>query len=169
MAEPPPRRAPRRSAEQSLAVVRACLQAYADRGVFRGFSEQRQVAGRHRFRFSWLGTHPLSLHYTPATGTFVFRNLLLSVTARSPLHRDLQAFVTGRASPRLPLHRRVDRRRARIRSVFSRGAVSVELVATRNHHEYGVNRVVNLVHEIFLYLHAYQPEYMWENFDAPEE
>ena len=150
-------------------MVRACLQAYADRGVFRGFSEQRQVAGRHRFRFAWLGTQPLTLYYAPATGTFVFRNLLPNVTARSPFHRDLQAFVTGRASPRLPVHRRVDRRRARIRSVFSRGAVSVELVATRNHHEYGVNRVVNLVHEIFLYLHAYQPEYMWGNFDAPEE
>ena len=51
----------------------------------------------------------------------------------------------------------------------SRGSASIELVATRNHHEYGVNRVVNLTHEIFLYLHTYQPEYMWENFDAPQE
>ena len=111
----------------------------------------------------------MSLVYTPTTGIFVFRNLLPNVTARSPLHRDLQAFVAARASPRLPAHRRVDRRRARIRCVLSRGAVSLELVATRNHHEYGVNRVVNLVHEIFVYLHAYHPEYMWQNFDAPEE
>jgi hypothetical protein len=47
--------------------------------------------------------------------------------------------------------------------------VSLELVATRNHHEYGVTRVVNLVHELFVYLHAYFPEYMWENFDVREE
>jgi hypothetical protein len=152
-----------------LAVVRERLQGYADRGVFRGFSEQAPTGGRHRFRFSWLGTRPLSLGYTPETGTFVFRNLLPNVRARSPLHRDLQAFVADRASPRLPAHRRVDRRRARVRCPLSRGAMSLELVATRNHHEYGVNRVVNLVHEIFLYLHAYQPEYMWENFDVPEE
>ena len=154
---------------RSLAVVRERLQGYADRGVFRGFSEQSPAGGRHRFRYSWLGTRPVSLVYTPTTGTFVFRNLLPDVTARSPLHRSLQEFIAARASPRLPAHRRVDRRRARIRCLLSRGAVSLELVATRNHHEYGVNRVVNLMHEIFVYLHAYHPEYMWESFDAPEE
>ena len=154
---------------QSLVVVRERLRAYADRGVFRGFSEQSRVAGRHLFRFSWLGTRPLFLHYTPTTGAFVFRNLLPNITSRSPLSRDLRAFVSGRASPRLPAHRRVDRRRARIRCVASRGSASIELVATRNHHEYGVHRVVNIAHEIFLYLQRYQPEYMWENFDAPQE
>lgn len=150
-------------------MVRERLQSYADRGVFRGFSEQPPIAGRHRFRFSWLGTQPLLLGYTPTTGTFVFRNLLPNVTARSSLHRDLQTFVDGRASPRLPAHRRVDRRRARVRCRLSRRAVSLKLVATRNHHEYGVTRVVNLVHELFVYLHAYFPEYMWENFDVREE
>ncbi len=160
---------PRLTPAQSLAVVRERLQRYADRGVFRGFSEQPPAAGRHRFRFSWHGTQPLALVYTSTTGTFVFRNLLPNVAARSPLYRDLRAFVAGRASPRLPAHRRVDRRRARIRCVLSRGTVSLELVATRNHHEYGVNRVVNLVHEVFMFLHAYHPEYMWENFGAPEE
>ena len=154
---------------RSLALVRERLQGYADRGVFRGFSEQSAAAGRYRFRFSWLGTRPVTLVYAPTTGTFVFRNLLPHVTARSSLHLDLQAFVAGRASPSLPAHRRVDRRRARIRCVLSRGAVSLELVATRNHHEYGVTRVVNLVHEIFVFLHAYHPEYMWKSFDAPEE
>jgi hypothetical protein len=53
--------------------------------------------------------------------------------------------------------------------MVSRGALSLELVATRNHHEYGVQKVVNLVHEVFLYLHTYHPEYMWERFDAPQE
>lgn len=149
--------------------MRARLQAYADRGVFRGFSEQTARAGRHRFRFSWLGANPLSLDYTPETGTFLFRQLLPGIPARSSLAGDVDAFVTGRASPRLPPHRRVDRRRARIRCVAARGAISVELVATRNHHDYGANRIVNLAHEIFLYLHTYQPEYMWKHFDAPEE
>ncbi|HIE93982.1 MAG TPA: hypothetical protein EYQ83_14370 [Acidobacteria bacterium] len=165
----PPLSRRRLTAEQSLAVVRERLQTYADRGVFRGFSEQAPRGGRHRFRFSWLGVRTLSLDYTPKTGTFLFRNLLPGIPARSSLARDLQGFVAGRASPRLPPHRRVDRRRARIGCVPSRGAVSVELVATRNHHEYGVNRVVNLAHEIFLYLHTYQPEYMWKHFDAPQE
>lgn len=160
---------PRLTPEQSYVAVCARLQDYADRGVFRGFSERRSTEGRYQFRFSWQGQTPHILFYTPATGKFVFRNLLPNVPARSALYRDLQAFVIGRGSPRLPVHRRVDRRRARIRTVLTRGAVSVELVSTRNHHEYGVNRVVNLVHEIFLYLHEYQPEYMWTNFDVPED
>ena len=159
----------RRTPEQSLAVVRQRLQAYADRRVFSGFSEGRPVAGRHRFRFSWLGTEPLTLDYTPASGTFVFRALLPNVPARSALYSDLDAFVAGRASTRLPDHRRIDRRRARVRCVAARGAVSLELVATRNFHDYGVNRVVNLVHEVFLYLQEYRPEYLWANFAAPEE
>ena len=159
----------RRTPEQSLAVVRRQLQAYADRRVFGGFSERPPVAGRYRFRFSWLGTDPLALDYTPASGTFVFRALLPHIPARSVLYADLAAFVAGRASTRLPPHRRVDRRRARVRCIAARGAVSVELVATRNFHDYGVNRVVNLVHEIFLYLQEYQPEYLWTNFAAPEE
>jgi hypothetical protein len=165
----PPVSRQRLTAEQSLTVVRERLQAYADRGVFRGFSEQAPRAGRHRFRFSWLGAKPMSLDYTSATGTFLFRHLLPGIPARSSLAADVETFVTGRASPRLPAHRRVERRRARLRCLPSRGAVSVELVATRNHHDYGVNRIVNLAHEIFLYLHTYQPEYMWKHFDAPEE
>ena len=159
----------RRTPQQSLAVVRQRLQAYADRRVFGGFSEGRPVAGRHRFRFSWLGTEPLTLDYTPASGTFVFRALLPNVPARSALYADLDAFVAGRASTRLPDHRRIDRRRARARCVAARGAVSLELVATRNFHDYGVNRVVNLVHEVFLYLQECRPEYLWANFAAPEE
>lgn len=159
----------RRTPEQSLALVRQRLQAYADRRVFSGFSEGRPVAGRHRFRFSWLGTEPLTLDYTPASGTFVFRALLPNVPTRSRLYSDLDAFVAGRASTRLPGHRRVDRRRARVRCVAARGAVSLELVATRNFHDYGVNRVVNLVHEVFLYLQEHRPEYLWTNFAAPEE
>ncbi len=149
--------------------MRQQLQAYADRRVFSGFSEGRPVAGRHRFRFSWLGAEPLTLDYTPASGTFVFRALLPDVAAGSALYSDLEAFVAGRASTRLPRHRRVDRRRARVRCFAARGAVSVELVATRNFHDYGVNRVVNLVHEIFLYLQEYRPEYLWASFAAPEE
>ena len=155
--------------EQSLVVVRARLQAYADRSVFRGFSTQPPRSGTHRFKFSWLFPRPLTLQYTPTTGTFRFIGLLPAVGGRSPLYRALQAFVDDCASPRLPPHRRVDRCRAKIRCVSTRGALTVELAATRNHHEYGVNRIVNLVNWIFHYLQRYQPEYMWRHFDAPQE
>ena len=53
--------------------------------------------------------------------------------------------------------------------LHSPGVMSVEVVAKAGQHGYGVNRAVNLVHEIFVHLQTYFPEYMWESFDAPQE
>lgn len=165
----PRTRASRRSAVPPLDAVRLCLQTYADRGVFRGFSEKPPQAGQHRFRFLWLARKPFELRYEPSTGTFTFHNLLPNVPVRSTLYSELKEFIERRTSSRLPAHRRVDPRRATLACSNTRARLSVHLIAKRHHHVYGVNRVVNLVHEIFLYLHGYRPEYMWENFDVAEE
>ncbi len=45
----------------------------------------------------------------------------------------------------------------------------VHVVAKRGHHAYGATRAVHLVHEIFLHLHSYFPEYLWENYDVSED
>ena len=47
--------------------------------------------------------------------------------------------------------------------------MSLEVVARTRHHGYAVNRAVNLVHEVFVFLQTYQPEYMWQHFDAPQD
>ncbi len=31
------------------------------------------------------------------------------------------------------------------------------------------NRVVNLMHEVYLHLHAYYPEYLWDNYDVSQD
>ena len=90
--------------------VRARLQAYADRGVFRGFAEQPARGGRRRFTFLWLAPAPFTLHYQPATGVLVFRDLLPNVPGRSRFAADLRRFVRGRAQAGLPEHRRIDPR-----------------------------------------------------------
>ena len=156
-------------AEEGLAEVRARLQAYADRGVFRGFAEQPARRGRRRFSFLWLAPSALTLSYDPSTGALTFRDLLPNVPARSPLAVALRRFVRGRTAAGLPEHRRVDPRRADLRCSIRRGVMSVEVVAKPGQHGYGVNRAVNLVHEIFVHLQTYFPEYMWESFDAPQE
>ncbi|MCY4025177.1 MAG: hypothetical protein OXH75_02550 [Acidobacteria bacterium] len=155
--------------EDGPAAVRERLQAYADRGVFRGFAEQPARRGRRRFTFLWLAPAPFTLTYDPATGALAFRDLLPGVPARSPLAGALRSFIRGRASAELPEHRRVDPARAALGCSIRRGALSVEVVARPGHHGYGVNRAVNLVHEIFVHLQVRFPEYMWENFDAPQE
>ena len=149
--------------------VRTRLQAYADRGVFRGFAEQPARGGRRRFTFLWLAPSPVTLTYHPASGGLVFRDLLPNVPSRSQLAAALRRFIRGRASAELPEHRRVDPERAWVGCSIRRGSLSVEIVARPGHHGYGAHRAVNLVHEIFVHLHLRFPEYMWENFDAPQE
>ena len=149
--------------------MHAGLQAYADRGVFRGFAEQPARGGKRRFTFLWLAPSPFTLTYDPATGTLAFRDLLPNVPARSPLAGALRRFIRDRASATLPPHRRVDPARASVSCAIRRGSLSVQVVAQPGHHGYAVNRAVNLVHEVFMHLHVRYPEYMWENFDAPQE
>ena len=157
------------SAARDVAAVRRRLQTYADRGVFRGYAEQSPRAGRYYFRFLWLADRPFKLTYEPASGTLTFTNVLPHVRARSPLAAELRQFIEGRSAPSLPAHRRIDRRRARPGCSNHRGTLQVHVVAKPGHHAYGVTKSVNLVHEIFLHLHSYFPEYLWEHYDVAQD
>ena len=149
--------------------VRECLKAYADRGVFRGYTERPGRLGRVVFRFSWLARHPYELQYEPRTGTFVFLNALPNMPARTPLARALKTFVKDRSAESLPEHRRIDPARASVSAFVRRGEMRLKVVARRGHHAYAANRVVNLIHEVFLHLSSYYPEYLWENYDASQD
>ena len=155
--------------DKDVAAVRRRLQEYADRGVFRGYAEQPPRAGRYYFRFLWLADSPFKLTYEPASGTLTFTNVLPHVRARSPLAAELRQFIEGRSAPALPPHRRIDRRRARPGCSHHRGTLQVHVVARPGRHAYGVSKSVNLVHEIFLYLHSYFPEYLWEHYDVAQD
>ena len=155
--------------EDGVVVVRQRLQEYADRGVFRGFTEESLWRGRHRFKFLWLANSAFRLHYSPKSGEFVLRDLLPNVPVHSDVGKDLRGFLKGLTSLDVPEHRRIDRRRIDIRSYVRRGDFSIVVTAKKNEHGYAVQRSVNLIHEVFVRLHTYFPEYMWENFDAPQE
>ena len=152
-----------------LAAVRGRLQAYADRGVFRGYTERPARAGRHYFRFLWLGREPFNLTYEPASGMLTFTNVLPHVRVRSALYQALERFVEGRSARTLPAHRRIDPRRARPSCSSRRGTMLLHVAAKPGHHAYGVTRSINLVHEVFLHLHTYFPEYLWEHHDVAQE
>ena len=149
--------------------MRRRLQDYADRGVFRGYTERPARAGRHYFRFLWLARDPFTLTYEPSSGTLTFTNVLPHVPVRSALYAELKTFIEGRSSKRLPAHRRIDPRRARPGCAGRRGTMLVSVVAKPRHHAYGVTKAVNLVHELFLHLHTYFPEYLWEHYDVAQE
>jgi len=148
-----------------LSVVRENLQAYADRGVFRGFSEIRNG----HFSFVWLIRHQMELSVDTAKGVLRFKQLLPNVPAKSALYAELKSFIQQRHDRELPEHRRIDRKRAEVSCANRGGFVSVSLKVKNNQYAYGVNRIVNLAHELFLQLREAYPEYLVENFDVPQE
>ena len=148
-----------------MQIVRESLQAYADRGVFRDFSEIR--AGQ--FRFVWLIRHPMELRVDAAKRELRFRQLLPGVPAGSTMYAELKSFIAERHDRALPDHRRIDRRRAEVNCTNRGGFVSISLQVKNNQYAYGVNRIVNLVHELFVHLRDAYPEYLVENFDVPQE
>ena len=162
-------RTPAVSLADEPGAVRQCLQAYADRGVFRGFTERPRRSDRVVFSFTWLARAPYDLIYEPATGSFTFTNVLPNVSARTPLARALKTFIEARSATRLPEHRRINPRRASVTAFVRQGTMRLQIVAKSGHHAYGANRVVNLVHEVYLHLQSYYPEYLWDNYDVPQD
>src|SRR5215475_15855488 len=155
----------KQTTNKPLNVVRENLQAYADRGVFRGFSEIRNG----HFQFVWVVDHRMELSVDPAKHELRFIRLLPNVPAKSALYAELKRFIDRRHDKELPEHRRIDRKRAEVSCANRGGFVSVSVKVKNNQYAYGVNRIINLAHELFLHLRERRPEYLMENFDVPQE
>src|SRR5262249_60396149 len=93
---------------KSQNTVREILQSYADRGVFRGFSEIRYG----HFQFVWVVNHRMELSVDTAKHELRFKRLLPNVPAKSALYAELKSFIQQRHDRELPEHRRGDRKSA---------------------------------------------------------
>lgn len=153
----------------SLDVVRKNLRSYADRGVFRGLNEVTPRNGKQSFTFCWLGNRALELDVDTKSELLTFKRLLPNVPSKSELYSELKRFLESRYDRDLPKHRRVDAKRAEVSWVNRAGNVSIIFKVRNNQYAYGLNRLVNLVHEIFVQLNDSHPDYMCENFDIPQE
>jgi hypothetical protein len=156
-------------AKSPLNVVRTKLQAYADRGIFRGFSEVKAGPEKRAFKFIWLTEREMDLSVDVPKNTLRFKHLLPQVPADSAMYDELKSFIRLRHDGNLPEHRRIDRKRAEVTCSNQKGAVSISLKVKNNQYAYGVNKIVNLVHELFVHLHDAYPDYLAENFDVPQE
>ncbi len=154
-----------RQMNKPLSEVRESLQVYADRGIFRGFNEVRPG----RFSFVWLLQHQMELNLDTTRHVLRFRQLLPGITADSPMYTELKSFIAERHDKQLPDHRRIDRRRAEVTCSNRGGFVSISLQVKNNQYTYGVSKIVNLVHELFVLLRESYPDYLVENFDIPQE
>ncbi|HYZ62062.1 MAG TPA: hypothetical protein VE650_06365 [Acetobacteraceae bacterium] len=146
------------------------LRRYADRGIFTEFEEQPGRGGTWSAQFRWMLPRPMKLVADPARGRLSCPDLLPGIKARSPLHLAIETFLLEREDATLPEHRRVDPARARVRCTQRAGRISVALEPQDSAEwAYAAGKLVNLVHELQLFLNVYWPDYAQQALGAPLE
>ena len=149
--------------------VTAALQAYADRGVFRGFSVTPRPRGRVAYDFQWLLRPPMRLELDARATTLTAPALFPGVAARSPLATALDAIVCERTARWQPAHKRLDGRRVRVASAIRGGRWTLTVTIRGANHRYAVHHALNLINELFLFLQESRPEYLIEHFGLSPE
>ena len=134
----------------AIRIVANTLEHYAHRGVFRGFSKVSERGDKALFRMVWHHDHKFDCMFDPATATMRFPALLPQVPAGSEMDKAFREYVKSRQSANLPDHRRIDPARAKLTVANRAGTISLSLKVLDGGYEYGVRKLVNLVHEIFL-------------------
>lgn len=147
-----------------LDAVGAVLRQYAVRGVFTDYRMERRKHGAAEYNFGWLYGQPFTLTADLKHRRLVLVDLLPAVARDSMMHKELRAFLKGRAAADVPEHRRVDPQLATAAARLRDGVVSLELTLEGGDYAYGARKIINLAHELFLFMNEYWADYMWENF-----
>jgi hypothetical protein len=161
--------APAPRAESATGVVRSALEDYAKRGVFSGFEEVTGQGGKTIFRFVWLHDRHMELTLEPSKKALRFDRFLPGVKPGSLFAGDLKRLLEKLTSNDMPDYRRVDPARAALSCSNRRDYLSIKIVVKKNDYQYAINRMVNVAHELFVYLRSDWPEYLAEYFNEPEE
>jgi hypothetical protein len=141
------------------------LEGYAEKAVFRGFSTHPGTKGQATYRMVWHHDRPFEMFLDAGEKTLRFPGVLPGGPARSPMYRELQAFLKVRQSAQVPEHRRVNPAKARLAVGNQQGNVSVTVTAKDADFDYATRKIIQMVHEIFLTFLVDGPyfEYMVEH------
>lgn len=154
----------------TASTVQDVLQAYANRGVLRNFQAEAGGAADAEFGFLWMNHKPMRLQWKASSRTLVFRDLAPNVPSRGPMDREIKRFVSGLTSPDLPAHRRVNPADFEIFSENRRSNVSIGLRLAEDVSEAeAAETLMQVAHEVFLFLHDRWLDYMHEEFGASLE
>jgi len=88
------------------------------------------------------------LQVDPVQKTISLPRVLPGVPAE--LYTDFKEFVREHHAANLPLHRRIETTKARLRCANHRGHVSLTITVKDGDYEYALQRLIHLVHETFL-------------------
>jgi hypothetical protein len=147
--------------------VTAALQAYADRGIFRGFRATASTRGRVDYQFLWLTRQPMRAMFEVRSGTLRFPSLFPGIDRAAAA--QLRSILMSRANRDQPAHKRLDSRRTRITGSLRNGNFSLTVAIRGRNHAYAVSKALNLINECFLALHEGHPEYLVEQFGISTE
>ena len=126
------------------------LEAYAARGVFKGFSRSGRKGRKAEYRVLWHRDQLFQWVWDDARQSLRISCVLPAVPVDSPMYRELKAWLKARQDEALPEHRRCDAARVAMRTYNSGGDVALTLRSLDGDVEYLVTRLVALVNEIYL-------------------
>jgi hypothetical protein len=145
----------------------AAFRRYADRGVFRGFRATPGPRGRVEYQFQWLTRIPMHAQFS--RGVLTFAAVLPQVSIQPRLGAELKQIAADRSSRAVPAHKRIDARRARLSASVRGGDFSLAIAVRGANHEYAVKQALNLINELFVFLHESHPGYLVEHFGISTE
>lgn len=127
------------------------LKEYGTRGVFKGVSDAMKHRGKPMFRMLWHYGQVFDLLIDETSGTLSFPVLLPRVPAKSAMYGDLDKFIARFWSNEVPVHRRVDERRASYKISATRaGHVAMAINVHDGDWDYAARKLIHVVHEIFI-------------------
>jgi len=129
--------------DHALEVISRQLETYAQRGVFRSYSQNGKDATV--FRFYWLWNLPFHLTYHQKQKALEFNKVFPNMVPGCDVETDLKTFIKQASSLDRPQHRRLDPRRVTARYTSRRNAGSLRFLIAGNHYEYAVKQALNLV------------------------
>jgi hypothetical protein len=96
--------------------------------------------------------------------------LVLPKTPRS-MYEEFKRFVAARQSEETLAHRRIDPKKIRISCSHKNGNIALLFVAGDGDFEYATQKLINLVHEVFMVFlrDGLYYEYMIETFDMDRD
>lgn len=147
--------------------VGAALQAYADRGVFRGFRATPALRGRVEYQFLWLTRKPMAATFDSRRRVLSFPSLFPGVDTATAA--QLKSMVASRSDRDQPDHKRLDARRARLIGTVRKGDFSLAIEIRGRNHAYAVAKALNVINELFVMLHERHPEYLVHAFGISAE
>ena len=145
----------------------AALQAYADRGVFRGFRASPVPGGRVSFEFKWLAKRPLHAVFAESTNTLTFPSLFPAISKAAA--DDVADVLRSRHGRGVPAHKRIDARRATVSGARRAGAHSLRVTFRGANHDYAVKIALSVINDMFITLQERHPEYLIEHFGLSAE